>query len=146
MRPLDEVAARLEGVCPRPLTRRWCGRGEWARLLIAPRALERAMARACAVSGRFCFFRFYAAVLTPVLACPVFRPMQQQPGLLAVAGPFVKVRLSQPGEDGKFFVVAVLFCHHAPLTPCPRPSLSTTSCQRSKIGSLTLLVSRSGYT
>ena len=44
----------------------------------------------------------------PVLARPVFRPMQQQSGLSAVAGPFAKVRLPQPGEDGKFFVVAVL--------------------------------------
>ena len=51
--------------------------------------------------------------------------MQQQPELLAVAGPFVKVRLPQPGEGGKFFVVPVLFCHDALLTPCPRHSLST---------------------
>ena len=55
----------------------------------------------------------------PVLAHPVFRPMQQQPGLSAVAGPFVKARLPQPGEDGKFFVVAVFlprcFAHALPV-------------------------------
>ena len=42
----------------------------------------------------------------PVLACLVFRLMQEQPGLSAAAGPFAKIRLPQPGKDGKFFVVA----------------------------------------
>ena len=66
------------------------------------------------VSCRFCLFRFYAAVLTPRPCPPRFRPMQQQPRLSAVSGLFIKVRLPQPGKDGKLFVVAVLFCHEMP--------------------------------
>ena len=45
----------------------------------------------------------------PVLARAVFRLMQEQPGLSAATGPFAKTRLPQPGEDSKFFVVAVFF-------------------------------------
>ena len=71
--------------------------------------------------------------------------MQEQPGASAAAGPFAKIRLLQPGEDGKFFVVAV-FCHDALLTPCPCPSLPTTSRQRSESGNRRPLVSRSWYT
>ena len=46
--------------------------GGWGRLLIAPRALEQATARACVVSGSF-FFRFYAAALAPRPCPPRFQ-------------------------------------------------------------------------
>ena len=54
----------------------------------------------------------------PVLARPVFRPMQEQPGLSVAAGPFAKVRLLQPGDD----VSSLLFLCFFATMPRSRPA------------------------
>ena len=55
-----------------------------------------------------------------VLACPVFRSMQQQPGLSAATGPFAEVQLPQPGVDSKFCCVLLsLYFTHALSAPFP---------------------------
>ena len=87
-------------------------------------APERATGGAFLASCRFSLFCFFTLPRShPVLAQPVFRRMQQQPGLSAATRPFAKVRL-QSDVEGKIIVVVVFFCHNTLLTPCPRLCLS----------------------
>ena len=65
--------------------------------------------------------RFYTLPRShDVLARPVFRSMQQQPGLSAATGPFAEVQLPQPGVDSKFCCVLLsLYLAHALSVPFP---------------------------
>ena len=91
-------------------------------------APERATAGAYVVSCRFCLFSLYAAALTLRFPRPVFRPMQQQPGLSAAAGLFAKFFCSGEKMDPRRFQQRgngeILFCF-------PFLSKSHTSCSYS---------------
>ena len=82
----------------------------------------------------------------PVLARPIFRPMQEQPGLSVATGPFAKVRLLQPGEEVSSLLLlcsfVMIFCSRPAHLPVPVPPPSR---KRSNSGSRRPLVRRPWY-
>ena len=96
------------------------------------------------VSYRFFLFRFYADVFIPRSCPPRFWANAGAAGVIGRGRVARKGGCRSRARTASYLLF--FFCHDAPLTPCRRPSLPTTSRQRRSSRSRRLLVSRPWYT